>query len=330
MKSQNYCWLRFTRRGVFAAMALCQGLASFAQSGYPDKPIKLVIGYPAGGSVDFVGRIVGDALASRLKATVVIENMGGAAGTIAAQRVAGAPADGYTFLMGSSNELAGTGAVNPKQKYDALKDFTPLGLVATAPVFFVAGPKAEVKTLADFLRVAKANPGKFSYGTSGVGSSLHFAGERLKQQAGIFMTHIPYRGVAPLTSDLVGGGIEVAMLSVPAAKGFISTGRIVALGVTSSQRLAGFPQVPALGEHPVLNGYDMNGWFAMVGPRHLPPEVTQKVQLALQMVLADPLVKAKLEEGGNLVATGKENLLEVMRSEAQQLDKLARFASMRE
>lgn len=319
---------------VTYSVALICALASFsglAQSSYPDKPIKLIIGYPPGGSVDFTGRIVGDALAIKLGANVIIENLGGAAGTIAAQKVQQAQPDGYTFLIGSSNELAGTGAINPNQKYSAIKDFTPIGLIATAPVFFVAGSKASnVKTIDDFLKVAKANPGKFSYGTSGVGSGLHFSGELLKQKAGIFMTHIPYRGVAPLTSDLVGGGIEVAMLSVPAAKGFLSSGRITALGVTSAKRLPNFPNIPALGEHPALKGYELNGWFAMVGPSGIPPAIAQKVQNALQAVLADPVVKVKFEDGGNIVATGKENLTAIMQTEAVQLAKLVQFANMRE
>lgn len=316
---------------AIALIGACVSFASNAQSSYPDKPIKLIIGYPPGGSVDFTGRIVGDALASKLGVSVVIENLGGAAGTIAAQKVQQSVPDGYTFLIGSSNELAGTGAVNPNQKYSATKDFTPIGLIATAPVFFVAGSKAgNIKTFDDFLKTAKANPGKFSYGTSGVGSSLHFSGELLKQKAGIFMTHIPYRGVAPLTSDLIGGGIEVAMLSVPAAKGFLSTGRITALGVTSAKRLPNFPNIPALGEHPALKGYELNGWFAMVGPLNIPPAVVQKVQTALQAVLAESAVKIKFEEGGNIVATGKENLTAVMQAEADQLKKLVQFANIRE
>ena len=330
----NKLELVFSRRvwiGVAACgTALVFSPAVLAQSVYPDKPIKLVIGYPAGGSVDFIGRIVGEALGQKLKASVVIDNQGGAAGTIAALRVVNAAPDGYTFLMGSSNELAGTGAVNPNQKYDAKKDFTAIGLMATAPVFFVAGPKAGIKTLDEFLTVARANPGKFSYGTSGVGSSLHFAGELLKQKSGVFMTHIPYRGVAPLSSDLVGGGIEVAMMSVPGAKGFMSTGRITALGVTSAKRLPAFPQVPAIGEHPALKGYEMNGWFAMMAPRQLPNDIKEKVQTALQAVLADPSIRTKLEDGGNIVASGKENLAALMATEAEQLGKLAAFANMRE
>ncbi len=301
-----------------------------AQTTYPERPIRLVIGYPPGGSVDFAGRIVGEALAAILKATVVIENQGGAAGAIAAQRVATSAPDGYTLLLGSSNELAGTGAVNPNQKYNALKDFTPIGLVAIAPVLLVAGPKTSVKTLDEFMQVAKANPGKFSYGSSGVGSSLHFAAELMKRQANIFMTHIPYRGVAPLTNDLVGGGIEFAVMSIPAAKSFMANGRLTALGVTSAQRLSGLPKIPALSEHVLLKGYELNGWFALVGPRNMPSELSQKLTGALQALLADPVVKQRLEDGGNIVATGKENLGEVMRKEAIKLSQIADFAKMRE
>lgn len=301
-----------------------------AQTSYPDRPIRLVIGYPPGGSVDFAGRIVGEALAAALKATVVIENQGGAAGAIAAQRVVSSAPDGYTLLLGSSNELAGTGAVNPNQKYNALKDFTPIGMVATAPVLLVAGPKTSVKTLDDFMKLVKANPGKFSYGSSGVGSSLHFAAELMKQQAGLFMTHIPYRGVAPLTNDLLGSGIEFAIMSVPAIKGFINDGRLTPLAVTGAQRLGSLPKIPALGEHPLLKGYELNGWFALMGPRNMSPELTQKLSTALQALLSDPSVKQKLEAGGNIVATGKENLGDLMSKEAVKLSKIADFAKMRE
>jgi tripartite-type tricarboxylate transporter receptor subunit TctC len=315
---------------LFFVMSLAALTPAIAQTNYPDRPIRLVVGYPPGGSVDFAARIVGEALALALKATVVIENQGGAAGAIAAQRVVSSAPDGYTLLLGSSNELAGTGAVNPNQKYNALKDFTPLGLVATAPVLLVAGPKTSVKTLDDFIKAVKSNPGKFSYGSSGVGSSLHFSAELLKQQANLFMTHIPYRGVAPLTSDLVGGGIEFAIMSVPAYKGFMSDGRLTALGVTSSQRLPSFPKIPAIGEHPLLKGYELNGWFTLMGPSNMPAEVAQKLTNALQVILADPTVRQKLEGGGNVVATGKENLNEIMSKEAVKLRKIADFARMRD
>ncbi len=315
----------------FIGVALSLTVAAVsAQTAYPDKPIRLVVGYPPGGSVDFVGRLLAEALTARLKTNVVVENLGGAAGTIGAQRVVQAAPDGYTLLLGSSNELAGTFVLNPQQKYDPAKDFTHIGLVATAPVLFVAGPKAPFKTIGELIKFARANPGRLSYGTSGVGSSLHFAAEMLKSKAGIFMTHIPYRGVAPLTSDLVGGGIEVAMLSIPGAKPFLNTGRITVLGVTSAKRLAALPQIPPLADHPSLKGYDMNGWFSLVGPKQMPPDIIQKLQETLRVILADPAVQAKLEDGGNIPATGRENLGNVIADEVKQLKVIAGFANMRE
>lgn len=313
-----------------AASLLAPGLNAHAQTGYPDRPIKLVIGYPPGGSVDYVGRLVGEALGQRLKTPVVIDNQGGAAGAIAAQRVAGSPADGYTLLIGSSNELVATRLVNPAQRYDAQKDMTPLGLIATAPVLLVAGPRAAVKTLPELLELARRKPGQLSYGSSGVGSTLHFAGELLKQRAGIFMTHIPYRGVASLTSDLAGGNLDLAMLSVPAALPFLQSGRITALACTGAQRLSALPKVPTVGELPALKGYELSGWFALMGPAHLPPAVAQRLNQALQEVLHDPAVRRKLEDGGNVVASGQEDLSAWMSRETRLYAGLVEFAHMRE
>ena len=321
----------FVRSGLCAALAFAtMASTAFAQADYPSRPIRIVVGYPPGGSVDIAARIVADGLGPRLHAPIVIDNQGGAAGAIAAQRVAGSPADGYTLLIGANNELAATGLVNPSQKYDPQKDFTPVGLVATAPVLLVAGPKAGVKTLNEFVAAAKANPGKFSYGSSGVGSILHFAGELIKERAGIFMTHIPYRGTAPLTGDLAGGNIEFAMMSPAAANPFIQSGRITALAISSPKRAASMPNVPALAEHPLLKGYDMVGWFAMVGPRGLPADVTQKLATALQATVQDPAVRKRLEDVGMLPPAGREDVGAMIRSDVAQYRKLVDFAHMKD
>jgi tripartite-type tricarboxylate transporter receptor subunit TctC len=322
------------RRHALAALLACTVTpftpAVMAQNDFPSKPIKIVIGFPAGGSVDQVGRVVGDALGQRLKGVVVIDNQGGAAGAIAAQRLVTSPADGYTLLVGSSNELAATKQVNPAQRYDAAKDMTPIGLIATAPVVLVAGPKAGVKTLAEMIDAAKRQPGKFSYGSSGVGSTLHFAGELLKQRAGIFMTHIPYRGVAPLTADLAGGTLDLAVVSPTGALPFIQSGRITPLAVSSAKRLAALPDVPAMGENPLLKGYELVGWFALMAPRNLPPEVTQRLATALQETLQDPAVRKKLIDSGMEVATGREDLGKLIADESAKFAKLVTFANMRE
>ena len=321
---------RLTLMALAALLGLTLTLPVLADPLYPNKPIKLVIGYAPGGSVDMAGRVVADMLSSKLGATVVVENQPGAAGTIAAQRVVNSVPDGYTLLAGSSNELAGTGQVNPAQKYDPLKDLTPVMLVGTAPVLLVASPKLNVKNLDQFLALVKSRPGRFSYGSSGVGSTLHFAGELIKQRAGLFMTHIPYRGTAPLISDLVGGSIDFAMMSPTSAAPFIENNRLIGLVVTSAQRFPTLPQVPALAEHPTFKGYALSGWFALAGPRGLPEPIAQRLRTALQAGLQEPGFRQRLEQGGSFPSSGKEDVLKVMRSDIALYGELVKFANIRD
>ncbi len=319
-----------SRRSLLGAAALGLVLPAAAQGSFPAKPLKLVVGYPAGGSVDLAARVVGDGLAARLRGTVVVDNVGGAAGAIAAQRVASAPADGYTLLVGASNELVATRIVNPAQRYDGRRDFTPLGLVATSPLILAARPGLGVKSMADLLELAKRQPGKFSYGSSGVGSTLHFAGELLNQRAGISIAHVPYRGVAPLTSDLAGGSLDLAVLSPTAAQPFLQSGRIVPLAVTSAQRLSALPQVPAMAELAPLRGYELVGWFALMAPRALPADTAQRITAALQEALAEPAVRKRLEDAGMVPATGREDLARLIAEEDRKYEQLAAFAKMRD
>lgn len=322
----------FSRRAALAALgaAACSFAApTFAQA-YPAKPIRVIVGYAPGGSVDMAARVVADILTAKLGATVVVDNVPGAAGIVGAQRVVNAQPDGHTLMVGSSNEMAATGLVNPAQKYDPLKDLTPLGLVANAPVLLVAGPKVPVKNLDEFIDVVKRNPGKFSYGSSGMGSTLHFAGELVKQRAGLFITHIPYRGTGALTSDLAGGVLDFAVVSPTAAAPFLQGGRITALGITSAQRFPSLPQVPALGEHAKLKGYELSGWFALAAPAGLPPEIAQRVSAALKAGLAEPAFRQRLEAGGSIPATGHEDLAQIMRTDMKKYAELVKFANMRE
>jgi len=320
----------FTRRAVLAATAMALAAPALAQSAYPAKPIRVIVGYAPGGSVDMAARVVADILSAQLGVAVVVDNVSGAAGIVGAQRVVNAAPDGHTVLVGSSNEMAATGLVNPAQKYDPLKDLTPIGLVATAPVLLVAGPKVPVKNLDEFFALVRRHPGKFTYGSSGVGSTLHFAGELVKQRAGLFITHIPYRGTAALTSDLAGGTLDFAFVSPTAAAPFIDSKRITALGVTSPQRFAALSQVPALGEHPLLKGYELSGWFALAAPRGLPPDIALKLGGALKAGLADPAFRQRLAAGGSIPASGNEDLLQVMRDDMRKYGELVKFANMRD
>lgn len=330
MSNRTHSHSRRLTLAALGATAITYAMPVRAQAYYPSRPIKLVVGYAPGGSVDMAARVAADILTSKLGATVVVENVSGAAGVLAAQRVASSEADGYTLLVGSSNEMAATGVVNPAQKYDPIRDFTPLGLIATSPVLLVAGPKINVKSFDEFLALVKRNPGKFSYGSSGVGSTLHFAGEMLKQRANLFMTHIPYRGTATLTSDLVGGLIEFAMISPTAAAPFIQSNRIAALGVSSSKRFPALPKVPALGEHPQLKGYDFSGFFALAAPKGAPPEIARRLTAALKAGLGEEAVRRRLEDGGTTPASGSEDMARVMREDLDKYKQLVKFANMRD
>lgn len=319
-----------SRRRLLAATAASMGLAAlhtpaWSQSSYPDRPVRIVVGYAPGGSVDFAARVVADMLAARMNATTVVDNASGAAGTLGAQKVVSSKPDGYTLLVGSSNEMAATAQVNPAQRYDPLADLTPIALVATAPVLLAATPKLGVHTLDDFWKLVKAHPGKYSYGSSGVGSTLHFVGELVKHRGGLFMTHIPYRGTAPLTADLASGVLDFAILSPTAAEPFLQGKRIVPLGISSLQPFAGHAPI---GGNAHFQGLDLSGWFAVAGPKNLPADIAQRIRRAVQEGLADPALRKRLEQGGSIPASGNEDLVRVMREDSRKYADLVKIANI--
>ena len=319
-------------RPVLAA-ALLGGLAfttlpSLAQdAGYPARPVTLVVGYPAGGSTDLTGRTLGEALSKQLGVPVVIENVGGAGGAIGAQKVANAAPDGYTLLVGANNEVAISRLVTKTTKYE-LKDFTPIGMVASQPMVLVASPSAGVTNIDQFIAKVKAAPGKYSYGSSGVGTGLHLAGEMVKQRAGLFMTHIPYRGVAPLTTDLIGNNLEFGVFVLSSGLPHIKSGKVIALGTTEAKRSPMTPDIPALGEHPALKGMEIGTWFALLGPAKLPDAVTAKLKTALAGALKSPEFRQKMEASGSTVATGEADIGPFLQAEVEKYRKIVQFAKI--
>ncbi len=311
----------------FAATAVAPVLAA---DDFPSKPITIVIGYPAGGSTDLVGRIVGTELSNRLKQTVVIENLGGAGGAIGAQKVAKAPADGYTLLVAANNEMAIAPLINKAVKYDAFKDFTPIGLVATQPMVLVASPKTGVKNTQEFINLVAQNPSKYSYGSSGIGTALHLAGEMVKQSGQLEMTHVPYKGVAPLTNDLVGNNLEFGVFVLSSGLPHIKSGKVVALGTTEAKRSSATPDIPALAENPKFKGVDINSWFALMGPAGLPQPVVAKIKSALNEALQSPDFRSKLEASGNVVASPQVDMAGFHRNEVAKYKKIVDTAKIEE
>lgn len=317
------------RVALLLAAALLAPLHSGAQERYPSRPVKLVVGYPPGGSVDFMARLLADALGPKLDTAVVVDNVGGAAGSIGAARVAAAPPDGYTLLVGSSNEIVGTGVLNREQKYDGRRDFTALALAATGPMVLLASPGSGVRTVQQFVDVVRQNPGKFSYGSPGIGSTMHFAGELAKQRAGLFLLHIPYRGVTPLATDLTGNVIEFGFMSPSAAVPLVQSGRLVALGVTGHERLPQLPNLPALGENPALAGYELIGWIGVLAPRGVPAEVEATLKRALHAAVQDPVYRRRVQEAGGVLPTGNEDFARLIEEDTAKYLSLATFAKLR-
>ena len=304
--------------------------AAFAQApAYPSKPITIVVGYPPGGSTDLTGRVVATELGNRLGVPVVIENIGGAGGAIGAQKVASAAPDGYTLLVGASNEIAINKLVTKKVKYD-IKDFTAIGLIASQPLVLVASTGSGVKNLAEFTQKVSKNPGKFSYGSSGVGTSLHLAGEMIKEQGKLFMTHIPYRGVAPLTNDLMGNNLEYGVFVLSSGLPHIKSGKVIALGTTEATRSAATPDIPAISESAQYKNVDIGVWFALMAPAHLPKPVFDKLKKALNEALQAPELRKKLESSGSTVSSPSVNIDKFLAAVVAKYKQIVEFAKIEE
>jgi tripartite-type tricarboxylate transporter receptor subunit TctC len=259
--------------GAVAATAVLASMlpsAAFAQAWPTARPITLLVGYPPGGSVDLVARLVAEPLAKRLGTTIVVENSAGAGGTIAAQKAVNAAPNGYTLLLGSGSEVSIARLFNPAVKYDGQTDLTHIGLIGITPMVFVASSKTGVKTMDEAVARSKKEPGLLNFASSGVGTPLHVAGELINQKAGTTFNHVPYRGASQMVQDVLGGNIDYGVFVLSSALSHIQSGRMVALGVTTPTRSRAAPDIPALAESPALKGYDMNVWFGLFGPARLP------------------------------------------------------------
>lgn len=304
-------------------------LAHGQTDGYPDRPVTVVVAYPPGGSTDLTGRAVADQLSKKLGVPVIVENVGGAGGAIGAHKVSRAAPDGYTLLLGANNEIAINRLISPSVKY-SYKDFTPIGLVASQPMVLVASTQSGVKTTDQFIKTVKAKPGKYIYGSSGVGTALHLSAEMAKQQAGLFMSHIPYRGVGPLTTDLYAGTVDFGVYVLSSGLPHIRGGKVVALGITEKKRSAVAPDLAPLADHPSLSQMDISVWFALMAPPNLPEAITARLRKALAESLQTPEFRKKLEDSGSTVAPLNVEMNGFLAEESAKYQKIVDFANIKE
>ena len=289
--------LDLRRRAAVAALLGAWPLAGRPQASTA-RPVTLVVGYPAGGSVDLVARTVAPALARRLAQPVHVENVAGASGTIGAVKVALAEADGHTLLLGSPSEVGINHLTGRQDRFNPQTDLTPIGLIGSQPMVLVAGRSGRARNVAGFLDFATRHPGEARYATAGPGTPLHLAGETIRQRAGIDIRHQPYRGAGPMLPDLLDGRVDFAVMVLSSALPHIRAGRLHAIGLTSARRAPALPNLPALAEHPRLAGVDLGVWFGLLGPRRLPAAVQDRLAADLRAVLKEPPLRLQLQDAG--------------------------------
>ena len=303
------------------AGAMCAPSAE-AAGAYPAHQITLVIPFSAGGTTDIIGRLVGQKLGDELHQTVIVENRAGAGGTIAAAFVAHAAPDGYTLLLATiAHSIAP--AIYSHLNYDFRRDLDPIGLVATTPNVLVVNPDLHVKSVAELVAYIKAHPGQVNYGSAGIGSTEHLSGELFRSMTGTQITHVPYKGGAPMMSDLIAGHIQMAIETSPSAEPHVRSGKVTALAVTTLKRSPAYPGIPTVDESGE-KGYDVTTWFALMTPHGTPAPVESRLTDALAKVLRDPELVKRFDEQG--VTPGSMSPAELARFIDAQTTTWARVA----
>ena len=282
-----------------AALAPATALAQARPAGYPTKPVTIIVPFTAGQSGDVLARVLAEPLARLWGHALVVDNKGGAGGTLGSRAAAAAPADGYTLLLGSSGPLASAPNLYPNTGYNP-RELTPIMNVAGVAQALVVPADSPYKTLGELLAAAKASPGKLSYGSGGVGSFQHLTFELLKQRTGAHITHIPYRGSAPAYTDLIAGQLQAMFDSLPAVLPHAKAGKVRVLAVSTPQRVPQLPDVPTVAESGVP-GFDALGWLGIVAPKGVDPAIRDRLNADLKTVLADEAVKTRLTSLGMIV-----------------------------
>lgn len=311
---------------ALAVAAVLTAPLALAQT-YPTKPVRFVVPYPPGGGTDVIARIVQERFQATLGQPIVIENRGGAAGSLGTDIVSKAAPDGYTVLFTLSSHTINP-SIYPKLPFNTVKDFEPIGTVASLPQILVANPQVPANTVAELIALAKAKPDELSFASVGNGSPGHLAGELFKLRTGVKMTHVPYRGGGPAMTDVMGGQVPLLWVSIPAAAQFVKAGKVKALAVSTIKRSAAFPDVPTMQEAGVAD-FDVDSWYAMFVPTKTPKPVIDRLNAALNAVLKEPDIREKLlAQGSEAVGGTPQTLAKVVDVELVKWAKLAKDANI--
>jgi tripartite-type tricarboxylate transporter receptor subunit TctC len=298
--------MKFPRRTFLhlaAGAAALPAVPRFAWAqAYPTQPVRIVVGFPAGGTADIMARLMGQWLSERLGQPFVVESRPGAGSNIATEAVVRAAADGYTLLTVSTTQAINA-TLYERLNYNFIRDIAPVASIASTPLVMEVNPSVPAKTVPEFIAYAKANPGKLNLATPGIGTPPHVAGELFKMMAGVNLVHVPYRGTGPMLTDLIGGPVQVAFDPLPASIQHIRAGKLRALAVTAATRSDALPDVPTVGEF--LPSYDASGWYGIGAPQGTPAEIIGKLNKEVNAALADPKIKSRLADlaGTPLVGT---------------------------
>jgi tripartite-type tricarboxylate transporter receptor subunit TctC len=311
------------------AVAVCSA-STFAQSPYPTKPIRLIVPYPPGGGSDVIGRVVAEALSPRLGQQLIVDNRAGASTAIGADLAAKSPADGYTLFLATVTTLAVVPNVRSKLSYDFKRDFAPVSMLAKQPYALITHPSIPVKSVRDVIAYVKANTGKVDYGSPGVASGGHIAGEMFKQMANIDMTHITYKGSGPATSDLLGGHISFLFSTIPGIQGSVKAGKLRAIAVTTAKRSGALPDTPTIAESGVP-GYEANSWNTMVVPKGTPAPIIARLNAELSAMLRAPEIRARLvPQGFDPEPSTPQELADYVAGEVVRYGKLLKSMGLRD
>jgi tripartite-type tricarboxylate transporter receptor subunit TctC len=284
------------RYAACLAAALGCTTAAHGQSAYPLKPIRLVAPFPPGGGTDFLARLFGQKMSETLSQQVVVDNRGGAGGTIGTDIVAKAPPDGYTIILVSASHAINPG-LYPKLPYDSINDFAPITQIATSPGILVVNPSLPVKSVKELIALARAKPGQINYASAGSGTPPHLAGELFKLMAKIDMVHVPYKGNAPAFTDVIGGQVSLIFPTMPSAMPFIKSGKLRPIAVTSAKRSPAAPDIPTIAESG-LPGYEATSWYGILAPGRTPREIVAKLHEVLVSIIGATDMKDKLAAQG--------------------------------